>query len=81
RQTAMINYLTSTFCTSCSVSLPPELGVAAPLEGEEVPMPRPVLVPAIEDETDVEALMEYERELEAGRSKLTISGAPISRSH
>ena len=81
RQTAMINYLTSTFCTSCSVSLPPELGVAAPLEGEDVPMPRPVLVPAIEDETDVEALMEYERELEAGRSKLTISGAPISRSH
>lgn len=59
----MINYLTSTYCTSCAVSLPPELGVASPLEGDSTPTPTRVLVPSIEDEADIEALMEYEREL------------------
>ncbi len=72
RQASLINYLTSTFCTTCS---------SGPAPGLDIAPPTPVLVPGIEDEADIEALMEYERELKAGRSKVTISGAPTSRLH
>lgn len=81
RQTAMVNFMTSNWCVSCS-SGSSELDIAAPVDNEGMATtPTLVLVPDIEDEADIEALMEYERELKGGRSKVTISGAPTSRLH
>ena len=78
RETTMISYLTDTYCSSCSsTSSATALNVSAGTK----PEPLGVRVPSVDDSADIDELLAYEQALEDQQSRVTISGAPVSRMH